>query len=201
MKTVGTGVHRGAPSCCIPCGETVLWHVMATTGVRCGEALGLEWSDVLPDGTLTVLRSVTPDGDVTAPKSRASVRPIALDAASVRRLDSWRVAQKEDRLRWGAGWDDSGAVFTREDGSRLKADRVTRTFQATARELGLPPIGPHGLRHTWATLALEAGVPAKVVSSRLGHASVATTLDRYTSVRDVIDRDAAEVVANLIATG
>jgi integrase len=91
-------------------------------------------------------------------------------------------------------------VFTREDGSRLSPATVTRTFQETAAKLGLPTIGPHGLRHTWATLALEAGIHVKVVSSRLGHASVATTLDRYTSVRDVIDRDAAEVVAGLIAS-
>jgi integrase len=177
----------------------VLWHVMATTGIRRGEALGLEWSDVTGD-TLAVLRSVTVDGDVTAPKSQASVRPIALDKATVRRLDSWSVGQKADRLRWGAGWQDTDAVFTREDGSRLSPATVTRTFQETAAKMGLSTIGPHGLRHTWATLALEAGVPAKVVSSRLGHASVATTLDRYTSVRDVIDRDAAEVVAGIIAS-
>jgi integrase len=78
----------------------VLWHVMATTGIRRGEALGLEWSDVTGD-TLAVLRFVTADGDVTAPKSQASVRPIALDTVTVRRLDSWRVSQKADRLRWG----------------------------------------------------------------------------------------------------
>jgi len=177
----------------------VLWHVMATTGIRRGEALGLEWSDVTSD-TLAVLRAVTADGDVTSPKSQASVRPIALDTGTVRRLDSWRVAQKADRLRWGAGWQYTDAVFTREDGTRLSPATVTRTFQYTAAKLGLSTIGPHGLRHTWATLALEAGVPAKVVSSRLGHASVATTLDRYTSVRDVIDRDAAEVVAGIIAS-
>jgi integrase len=145
----------------------VLWHVMATTGIRRGEALGLEWSDVTGD-TLAVLRAVTADGDVTAPKSQASVRPIALDTATVRRLESWKVAQKADRLRWGAGWQDTDAVFTREDGSRLSPATVTRTFQETAAKLGLPTIGPHGLRHTWATLALVAGIPAKVVSSRLG---------------------------------
>lgn len=98
------------------------------------------------------------------------------------------------------GWQATDAVFTREDASRLSPATLSRIFQETAAKLGLPTHGPHGLRHTWATLALEAGVHVKVVSARLGHASVATTLDRYTSVRDVIDREAAETVAGLIAT-
>jgi integrase len=145
--------------------------------------------------SLSILRSVTVDGDVTPPKSRASIRPVALDASTIRRLESLRITRKTERLRRRAGWVDDDVMFSSEDGSRLSPDTVTRTFQKTATELGLRPIGPHGLRHTWATLALEAGVSAKVVASRFGHASVATTLDRYTSVRDVIDRDAAEALA------
>jgi integrase len=80
----------------------VLWHAMATRGIRRGEALGLKWSDLTGD-TLVVLRAVTADGDVTAPKSQASMKSVALDNETVRRLESWKVAQAADRLRWVPG--------------------------------------------------------------------------------------------------
>jgi integrase len=80
----------------------------------------------------------------------------------------------------------------------LSPDWVTRTFQRTARMQGLEPIGPHGLRHSLATLALQAGVASKVVSERLGHASVAMTLDRYSHVLPTMQDDAAETVGQIL---
>ena len=65
------------------------------------------------------------------------------------------------------------------------------------RRSGLPRVRFHDLRHTWATLALEAGVPAKVVSERLGHTGIAITLDLYTHRVDELHWDAAEAVAGL----
>ena len=75
---------------------------------------------------------------------------------------------------------------------------MTRTFQRTAKAQGLEPIGPHGLRHTWATLALQTGVPAKVVSERLGHSSAGITLDRYSHVLPTMQEDAAEAVGRIL---
>ena len=70
-------------------------------------------------------------------------------------------------------------------------------FEDEVAAAGVPRIRLHDLRHTWATLALEAGIHPKVVSARLGHSSVQITLDVYSHVTDRVDRDAAENVARL----
>jgi integrase len=114
-------------------------------------------------------------------------------------LRSHRARQGSERLRAGTAWrNDHELVFCREDGTLLPPNWVTRTFQRTAKTQGLEPIGPHGLRHTWATLALQAGVPAKVVSERLGHSSVGITLDRYSHVLPTMQEDAAETVGQIL---
>jgi Phage integrase family len=80
----------------------------------------------------------------------------------------------------------------------VPADRFTRTTKTLALEAGVRPLTPHpAARHTWATLALSSGIPAKVVQERLGHSSVAITLDRYSHMIEGMDRDAAERVASL----
>jgi integrase len=63
---------------------------------------------------------------------------------------------------------------------------------------GLPPLSVHGLRHTWATLALQSGVHPKVVQERLGHSSIAVTMDIYSHVLPAVESDAADRVAALI---
>lgn len=132
-------------------------------------------------------------------KTAASRRTVALDAATTTLLRSHRTRQLEERLRAGTAWrNDHDLVFVRDDGTLLPPDWVTRTFQRTATARGLEPIGPHGLRHTWATLALQAGVPAKVVSERLGHSNVGMTLDRYSHVLPTMQEDAAETIGEIL---
>lgn len=121
-------------------------------------------------------------------------------------LSEWRTRQKAERLALGAGWrgetgpDDKPRelVFARADGSALMPSDVSETFRRRAGRFG-HPLSIHGLRHSWATIALEAGVHPKVVQKRLGHSKVTTTLDIYSHVRPVIDAEAAQTVADLIA--
>jgi len=75
---------------------------------------------------------------------------------------------------------------------------VTDTFQSIYERAGLPPIRLHDLRHTAASLALQAGVPMKVVSEQLGHSSLAITADTYTSVLPAVAHAAAEAVAGIV---
>jgi len=75
---------------------------------------------------------------------------------------------------------------------------LTHPFQKAAAAAGLPVIPLHGLRHSYATAALEAGIPAKLVQERLGHSSIRVTLDTYTHPSDEMARKAAEDVAALL---
>jgi integrase len=98
----------------------------------------------------------------------------------------------------GPGWVDSGLVFTWPDGRALHPERFTRWFQHHAHDAGLPKIRLHDVRHSYATAALAAGVPAKVVSERLGHANIAITMDTYSHVLPGMDERAASAVARFI---
>jgi integrase len=179
------------------------WLLLATTGLRRGEALGLGWQYVdLEEGRLSVVRILTEvaaDGRPvwSDPKTRRGRRVIALDPATVAALKALRTEQARERLAVGPGYVDHGLVFCRPDGTPWHPDRFTRTFQRKVRELGLPMIRLHDLRHTWATLALESDIHPKVVSERLGHSSVSITLDIYSHVSPAMQTDAADRVAAL----
>ena len=116
-------------------------------------------------------------------------------------LKALRTEQAPERLAVGPGYVDHDLVFCRPDGQPWDPNRFTRTFQRKVRELGLPMIRLHDLRHTWATLALESGVHPKVVSERLGHGTVSITLDIYSHVTPAMQTDAAERVAALFVNG
>ncbi|MCW2882517.1 MAG: integrase [Sphaerisporangium sp.] len=94
-------------------------------------------------------------------------------------------------MAWGEAWQDSGRVFTREDGAALHPATVSDLFARLAYEAGLPPIRLHDLRHGAATLALAAGVDMKTVSAMLRHCSQAITSDTYTSVLPEVAHEAA----------
>lgn len=177
------------------------WHLVATTGIRRGELSGLRWDDLVDD-VLEVQRSVSRrDGVLEAgpPKTSAGRRSIALDAGTVQVLARWRQRQLEERMVMGGEWRGEGWMFAMEDGRLVDPDLFTHRWQkAVRRTPELPAIRLHDLRHTWATLAIKAGVPAKVVAERLGHSSVTVTLDVYTHRVDELHREAAEKVSLLI---
>jgi integrase len=121
-----------------------------------------------------------------------------LDAGTLAVLQAWRHAQQSEAQAWGSAWQHNGLIFTREDGSQLHPDLVTDTFQRIAESAGLPPVRLHDLRHAAASLALQAGVPMKVVSEQLGHNSLGITADTYTSVLPAVAHAAAEAVAGTV---
>jgi integrase len=182
-----------------------LWFTAATTAMRRGELLALKWEDTDLDATrISVRRNRVAVGYTVVegtPKSRKSVRTVDLDPESVRVLKQWRKAQKAERLRWGPAWTDSGYVFTAENGAPLHPHQVADGFDAAVLRSGVPAIRFHDLRHGWATMALRAGVSPKIVSDRLGHASVGFTLDTYCHAVPGWQAEAAAVVAGLIFGG
>lgn len=179
-----------------------VWLLAATTGMRRGEICGLRWQDVdLDAGVLHVRQTVvTVNGQArrSTPKTAAGRRKIALDPATVAHLRKLKTRQLEERLAMGSDWAGEDLVVCWPDGALVNPNIVTRSFVRAARLAGLPRIRFHDLRHTWATLALEAGIPDKVVADRLGHSSVVVTLDTYTHVPDQTARTAAERVAGML---
>ena len=132
------------------------------------------------------------------PKTNKARRSVALDPVTAGVLRSHRAAQAAERLAWGEGWTDSGLVFTNEDGTPTNPQRISRVFVRSAERAGLPAIRLHDVRHSYASAALAANVPAKVVSERLGHANIAITLDTYSHVLPALQEGAAAKVAALI---
>jgi len=182
------------------------WIYLATSGSRRGEVLGLKWEDVNLDRATAIMsrqicmvrhRVVVKD----LPKTKAG-HTIALDVGTVQMLRDLIERQAELKRMLGAGYHDHGWIFCRADGVPLHPERFSREFlrkqeaynKANPDEL-LPRLKLHGLRHTWATLALEEGIDIHVVSDRLDHSSTHITSEIYTQVRRPLQSDAADRVA------
>ena len=177
--------------------------LLATTGMRRGEALGLRWGDVdLAAGRLSIVQTITTVRDkmvMSPPKTARSRRSVSLDPVTVAALREHRRRQNEERLRAGEAWFGTGdLVFTNEVGEPVHPSALSRLFVSSVRRSRLPMIRLHDLRHTYATVALAAGVHPKIVSERLGHATIAVTLDLYSHVTPAIDAEAAALVASKI---
>jgi integrase len=180
-----------------------LYLLAATTGMRRAELCGLRWPAVdLDRGTLSVsttrvvVRGHAQDSDDT--KSERGRRLLALDPITVDGLWAQRDRQDEERPAFGTGYGETDLVFTWEDGRPVHPDVIRQRFNRLVTRLKLPPIRLHDLRHSYASAALSAGIHPKVVSERLGHASVAFTLTQYSHVLPGVDQEAANTVADLM---
>jgi integrase len=189
------------------------WHVLAMTGMRRGELLALRWRDLdLDAGTIRIRRSVgvvriagegmsVREGDTKTAKPRV----VDLDAGTVTLLTACKLERaglapalaRDDALALG---DIEGKHRHPERFSRTFREHLTRCRRDLERAGAEPPpmIRLHDLRHTHATLLLAKGVPVKVVSERLGHASPTITLTVYAHVLPGNQKDAAATFANLI---
>jgi integrase len=191
-----------------------LWILVATTGMRRAELAGLRWSDIdfararlTPRLPRVAVNYQVHESDTKTPSGR---RSLALDPATLKAVREHRRRQAEERAVIELA-DPNDLVFTWPDGRPLHPDLITDWFQRHAKrvvwqqagrtKVGLPPIRLHDVRHSYATAALAAGIPAKIVSERLGHANVQITLDTYSHVIPGLDEQAAATVARLILEG
>jgi integrase len=177
--------------------------VFATTGARRSEVLGLRWTDVdLDAATLAVTGKLVLVGGqprlLAGTKTERSTRAVDLDPATVATLRAHRTRQLAERLAWGAGYTDHGLIFCQENGEPLHPGRFLKAFGRLVRAAGLPPVRLHDLRHGWATAALVGGVHPKVVQERLGHSSIAITMNLYSHVLPGMGRQAASQVTGAI---
>jgi len=179
-----------------------LWHTIAMTGMRRGEALGLRWTDVdLEKARLSVRRALIPTNRevvVSEPKTAKGRRVIALDPGTVEVLKTQAARQLEEQTQADQDWVETGLVFTAENGAALDPESVSRYWRQAVKQSMLPQIRLHDLRHTHATLALQASIHPKVVSERLGHATVSITLDTYSHAIPAMQEEAAALIAHLV---
>ena len=175
-------------------------YVLVQTGLRAGELLGLKWPDVdWEHGTIHVVRArnTFEDSGFGDPKAR-SRRSVAISPATIETLREHRVAQNEARLLLGKARHDFDLVFPRVDGRPEDVNNLSKRFGALRDRLGIQGLRLHDLRHTSATLALQAGVHPKVVQERLGHANIGITLDTYSHVLPNMQREAADALDALV---
>jgi integrase len=157
--------------------------IAATTGMRRGEILALKWSSInLEEGWLRVVQSLeqTKEGlrlkDV---KTKHGRRKISLPPITVQAFRAHMTQQSEELLRLGVGRANDALVFTKLNGEMRNPWGFSDDFSTFVRNLDIPYVSLHGLRHTHISHLLEDGYPIKTVSSRAGHASVSITLDVY----------------------
>jgi integrase len=178
-----------------------LWHLLCTTGMRRGEALGLGWRDIdFAGGNVAVRRQlveVNYELRYSEPKTARGRRSVALDPYTIGALREHRDRQRKERTDLGA-LAPAEFVFTKLDGTPLQPQNVSQAFGNIIRRDGLPTIRLHDLRHTAASLMLAAGVHPKIVSERLGHAGIQITLDRYSHVTAGLQAEAANVLARAV---
>lgn len=176
--------------------------LIATTGLRRGEALGLCWSHVdLPAGVLKVVATANVvDGqlEISEPKSGRSRRTVPLSPPAVALLKTQRVTQAAERLRAGELWTDSGLVFTDEVGAPVNPRAILRAVQRSAARAGIADVKVHTLRHSAAVAWLEAGVHIRAVADLLGHSSIAVTGDIYGHTSDDSARAAVDGLSGVL---
>jgi len=194
--------------------------LIAYTGMRRGEALGLRWTDVDLDAAVasvsgTLTRQENRLIRQPAPKTRAGARAVPLVPPVVAALSAWRRRQMAERLAAGPAWTATGYVFTTEMGTPVDPRNALRWFysvRARARSAwekeaagtgedpgdALRSGSLHTLRHSAATTLLSSGLPMVIVSAILGHSSVSTTVDLYGHVQPAAHADV--VAAALMMT-
>lgn len=184
-----------------------LWNLLVRTGLRPGEALALKWRD-LRDSKVKVQRTLCPTTKDDAgkwwrleePKTAKSRRTVELHPETVEALEFHRGLQQVDKETAGEGYTDEGFIFASPTGQPLRQDVLYKgDFKRACTAAGVPYVRMYDLRHTAATLMLEAGVPLKVVSEQLGHASITMTADVYTHVSSSMQVQAAEALARYMA--
>lgn len=156
--------------------------VLACTGLRISEALGLADDDVTD--SVRVRRNLEYDGDVWrfAPlKTRKSARVVPLSDQAREILAQWRGVRRSDQERAAGDWRANGLLFTTRNGEPLQPRNVQRTFDAILSAAGLQHYGLHALRRAFGSTLAAQGVPIHVVAALMGHSDIKTTLNFYTT--------------------
>ena len=177
------------------------WSLALESGLRRGELLGLRWRDVNWErGTVHLQQEVVALRGVPViqePKTPESRRTVRLPAQVMAELKRHKAGWAERKLQ-AAEWADHDLVFCTASGKPTNPAHARRSFDRIVARAGVPNITIHGMRHCHAVRLLRAGRPVKVVSERLGHKDVTTTLNVYAAALPDMQDHAVEVLDRLM---
>lgn len=181
-------------------------------GMRRGEIIALEWSDIdFNNNAVSITKSTTiVNGKplTKAPKTPSSVRTVSIPASVMEIAKEWRTEQLRYRMAMGSQWIGENHVFIQWNGKQMYPDtpyntfkRIIRRYNETAKNDSdkLPDIPLHGLRHTSATLLISQNIDVRTVSGRLGHAQTSTTMNIYSHALKEMDEKAANALDDLLS--
>ena len=173
------------------------------TGVRLGELMGLEWQDVdFKNGIISINRSSQYLADMgvftKVPKTESSIREIAIPEFIISLLEEYKLWYEEQKSIYGELWTNSDRLFVQVDGKPMHPSTISKWFVKYVGQIGLPVINFHGLRHTNASLLVAQNIDIAVISARLGHAQISTTLDFYVHPLLSHNRKAGYALENLL---
>ncbi|MCT0485295.1 site-specific integrase [Weissella paramesenteroides] len=180
----------------------VLFRMLAFTGMRRGELLALKWSDIdyknnLIHITKNLVTSAGVKDVIHPPKTKAGKRDVKVDNNTLAILRHWQAVQA--KLTLASGLQSTGIVFTNEDLTGYQnANKLRLWLIQVAKQAKLPRIKVHGFRHTYATLAIQAGMNVKQLQYQLGHDDVQTTLSVYSGLTETDKAKTADVFTSLV---
>ena len=173
------------------------------TGVRLSELMGLEWQDIdFKNGIISINRSSQYLSDMgvftKTPKTESSIREIAIPEFIISLLEEYKLWYEEQKSIYVELWTNSDRLFVQSDGKPMHPSSISKWFVRYVSTIGLPVINFHGLRHTNASLLVAQNVDIAVISARLGHAQISTTLDFYVHPLLSHNRKAGYALENLL---
>ena len=173
------------------------------TGARLGELVGLEWSDIdFKNGIININKSsqyLSEKGVFTkAPKTESSIRDVAIPDFIVSLLEEYKLWYEEQKSIYNELWNDSNRLFVQADGKPMHPSTISKWFVKYVGQIGLPVINFHELRHTNASLLVAQNIDIAIISARLGHAQISTTLNFYVHPLLSHNRKAGYALENLL---
>lgn len=182
----------------------VIFYTLLFTGMRRGELLGLEWSDIdFGKNTISINRTslyTSSKGTFTdTTKTDHSIRTIYVSDELINLLKQYHTEQIKTKCMLGDLWVDSNRIFTQWDGKPMSTNTPYDILQKLLNKYNLPHVSIHSLRHTNATIMIESGTDLKTTSTRLGHSQTSTTMNIYVHQIKSSNEHAAENISKALS--
>ena len=190
LKTFLDYMERLAPTAYNYYYDSVLYKLLLATGCRYGEAVALEWSDIdFDSATISITKTYNRIvKQVGTPKSKAGIRTISIDNKTILMLKQYRNRQRQAFMEIGS--PAPALVFSTTVSQYPNSDARTKSLRYRCKEAGIPQFTFHAFRHTHASLLLNAGISYKELQHRLGHATLAMTMDTYSHLSKDKEKEA-----------